>query len=87
MLYPNPTDGSQPFSILVPLATPADVNVRIFTTAFRKILERDFLDQPVGVPVSVTLDDREGKPLASGLYYVVVTTRQGKSIGKLLLIR
>ena len=87
VLYPNPTDGSGPLLISVPLTAPADVNVKIFTTAFRKVLEQDFPGQPVGVPVSITLNDREGKPLASGLYYVVVTSPQGRVIGKLLLLR
>jgi hypothetical protein len=35
----------------------------------------------------VELKDRTGKPLASGLYYVVVSIDGHKSVGKLLLLR
>ncbi len=87
VLYPNPSNGTQPLLIAVPLTAPADVKVQIFTTAFRKVQEKNYPSQPVGIPVSITLNDREGTPLASGLYYVVVITPQGRSIGKLLILR
>jgi hypothetical protein len=87
VLYPNPTDGNGPLYISVPLTAPANVKVQIFTTAFRKVQEKNYPNQPVGIPISITLTDREGIPLASGLYYVVVTTPQGRTIGKLLILR
>ncbi len=87
VLYPNPSNGTEPLFIAVPLTAPADVKVQIFTTAFRKVQEKTYPSQPVGIPVSITLNDREGTPLASGLYYVVVITPQGRSIGKLLILR
>ena len=37
--------------------------------------------------VKVKLTDTWGDPLASGLYYVVVTTIQGRSGAKLMLLR
>lgn len=87
VIYPNPSNGTEPLLVSVPLAVPSDVKVQIFTTAFRKVQEQDYPSQPVGVPVSIALSDREGVPLASGLYYVVVTMPQGRSIGKLLILR
>lgn len=87
VLYPNPVNGNGPVLIAVPLTVPGDVKVKVFTTAFRKVQDKTYPDQPVGVPVSLALTDREGTPLASGLYYVVVTWPQGRAIGKLLILR
>ena len=87
VLYPNPSNGTEPLFIAIPLTTPADVKVQIFTTAFRKVQEKNYPNQPVGVPVAIALTDRGGVPLASGLYYVVITWPQGRSIQKLLLLR
>jgi len=61
--------------------------VKIFTVAFRLVQVRTYLDIPSGTPVPLELTDRWGRPLASGLYYVVVTTNAGQSIGKLLIQR
>jgi hypothetical protein len=33
------------------------------------------------------LSDRNGKPLANGLYYVLIQTPFGKSVEKLLVLR
>jgi hypothetical protein len=40
-----------------------------------------------GASVSLNLTDKGNKPLASGLYYVVVETDQGRSIAKLIVVR
>lgn len=61
--------------------------MQIFTTAFRKVKEEFFPQQPVGIPVSINLTDNPGVPLASGLYYVVVNTNGSRFIGKLLILR
>jgi len=63
------------------------VKVELFTTAFRKVLQSDFDNIPTGTKVSIDLNDNWGRPLASGIYYVVVTTGQSRSIGKLLILR
>jgi hypothetical protein len=61
--------------------------VEIFTSSFRKVKDQFFPQVPAGTDVTVELTDRSGNPLASGLYYIVVITDQGKYIGKLLLLR
>jgi hypothetical protein len=61
--------------------------VEIFTSVFRKVQDREFKNAPYGMDVSLELTDRWGRPLASGLYYVVVTTSSGRSIGKLIILR
>jgi hypothetical protein len=74
---------------ILPPATngPSNVTVKIFTVAFRLVQERTYDNIPSGTPVPLELTDRWGKPLASGLYYAVVETNTGRSIGKLLVLR
>ena len=88
IVYPNPSDGSQPVSIHVPGRTGiSDVMVQIFTVAFRLVQQEDFEQVPLGTDVPIELKDRTGKVLASGLYYVVVTIDGQKIIGKLMILR
>ena len=61
------------------------MTVKIYTAAFRKVQETTFPQVPNGKAVVVDLTDRWGTPLASGIYYVVVATDGGKSVGKLLI--
>jgi hypothetical protein len=87
-LAPNPADGTNPVNVSTSLKTSSDVTVQIFTTAFRKVAEHAYANQPMGQfkkPVSMT--DDWNKPLASGLYYVVINTSEGRKVGKLLLLR
>jgi len=97
VLYPNPSTGG-PVNLLVPGSGTATVKVQIFTTAFRKVQERDYPNIPLGTTgngPTVDMTDNWGDPLASGLYYVVVTTtpqqnsggQSQRFIGKLLLLR
>ena len=83
VVYPNPSDGTKPVKVTVPYT---DVKVQIFTTAFRKVAEKSFPPQSSGY-VDLDLTDNWGTKLASGLYYVVVTSPNGKKVGKLLLER
>ena len=82
----------------VPGAGTADVKVEIFTTAFRKVQEMPFSNVQLGMAsngISVPMTDRHNDLLASGLYYVVVTTSPSSNsggralhlIGKFLLLR
>ena len=88
VLYPNPADGTKPVSLHVPgRAGTSDVTVQIFTVAFRLVQQQVFPLVPAGTDVQVDLKDKTGKPLASGLYYVVVTIEGKRSVGKLLLFR
>jgi hypothetical protein len=74
-------------NILPPLTKVSDVKVQIFTLGFRKVNEMVFPQVLPGVSVSINLVDRWNKPLANGLYYIVVITDQGRSIAKLMIIR
>jgi hypothetical protein len=84
-LYPNPITDSGPLKLFLSLTSASDVKAQIFTIAFRKIQEQLFPQVPVGTDVTLNLTDKWGAPLANGLYYVVVTTNEGRSIVKLLI--
>jgi hypothetical protein len=86
VIYPNPSTGG-PVDVMPAVYTGSStITVEIFTTAFRKVQSNDYPAQTYG-PVKVNMTDTWGNPLASGLYYVVVTTNQGKSVAKLMLLR
>lgn len=86
-VYPNPATGPA-VSVLPPAYSGvSDVQVEIFTLAFRMVQDETFHSVPSGMPVTVELTDKSGAPLANGLYYIVVTVDGHRSVGKLLLIR
>jgi hypothetical protein len=88
VIYPNPADGTASVRIRPPAYFGvSDVKVKLFTLAFRKVQENTYHQVPDGIAVPLNLTDKWGKSLASGLYYVVVQTTQGRSIGKLLILR
>ncbi|HVZ79369.1 MAG TPA: glycoside hydrolase family 9 protein [bacterium] len=87
VVYPNPSDGTQPIQVAVPLNAPTDVQVRVFTTAFRLVAEKNIHNMTPGSLVKLDPMDQWGSPLASGLYYVVVKTPTGKTVGKILILR
>ena len=74
---------------ILPPATngPSNVTVKILTVAFRMVQERTYLNVSSETPVLLELVDRWGRPLASGIYYVVVVTSGGQSIGKLMILK
>ena len=86
--YPNPTDGG-PILVRINFGHGADhVKYEIFTTAFRKVREYRLSNiQPGVLETSLEMKDDWGTPLASGLYYLVVTNGSDRSVGKILVIR
>jgi hypothetical protein len=88
VIYPNPSTGSGQAQIHIPGRTGAsDIKVQIFTLAFRLVQQEVFREIPVGTDIQIALKDKWGHPLASGLYYVVVTIDGKRTIGKLLITR
>jgi hypothetical protein len=87
VIYPNPSSGG-PVNILPAFFTGTqDITVQVFTTAFRMVQEQTYHNRAYG-PITITMTDMKGNPLASGLYYVVLSTPQGsRSVSKLLLLR
>jgi hypothetical protein len=89
VIFPNPAQGPGPVTLQFWLGSSAPrVEIKIFTTAFRMVREMSLANAPAGIN-QVTLDllDKWGAPLANGLYYVVVVTPQGRSVGRLLILR
>ena len=80
---------SGPVTVNFTLKDPADqVSLKLFTTAFRKINETTLIHVPAGlVKTQLDLVDQRGSQLSNGLYYLLVTSAQGHSIGKILILR
>ena len=88
LVYPNPSDGKRPVRLGIPGRTANSIiTVQIFTTAFRLVQQKEFSQVPLGTDIQIELIDKTGKPLASGLYYVVVRVNDNRMVGKLLLLR
>jgi hypothetical protein len=87
LIYPNPILDSGPVHLQVPLTSPADVTMRIYTTAFRMVQEEPFEQILPGEGISLTLKDKWENPLANGLYYLVIEAQGKRWIMKLLITR
>lgn len=86
-LYPNPVAGSAVNILPPPYTGTSNVRVEIYTVSFRKVLDKSYDSVTSGTAVVVTLTGTGGDPLANGVYYVVVMTNAGRTIGKLLVLR
>ncbi len=88
VIYPNPVNGPGPVNVRLPTFTgPCDVRVQVYTLAFRKVQENTYRKMWPGQDCSIPMTDGSNRPLANGLYYVVVTTGEERSIGKMLILR
>ena len=66
----------------------SQVKVSVFTTAYRKISEQVRSDLSAGdVRMPLVVTDKKGKSLSNGVYYVVLSTRQGQAIAKWVVMR
>jgi hypothetical protein len=86
-IYPNPGTGPTVQILPPPYMGLSNVRVEVYTLAFRKVKDETFDSIPSGTAVTLTLTGRGGNNLANGIYYVVVTTHSGRTIGKLLVLR
>ncbi len=88
VLFPNPAKGDAT-TLRFKLVNPAgNVSIRLFTTALRKIGSQALYFPSSGVQdVPINLVDKDGSPLANGIYYLVVDLPSGRWIGKLLVLR
>jgi len=87
VVYPNPVTGPTVNVLSPAYSGVSNVEVELFTTAFRRVQDEVFSDIHSGTAVKVNLTDEWGHPLADGLYYVVVIVDGKRSIGKLLVLR
>jgi hypothetical protein len=86
VVYPNPVSGPT-VSVQVPLKSPGDVTIKIFTLAFRQVAVQTQSQVPVGVDITVPLVDKSGISLANGLYYFVIETYGQRWVNKVLVLR
>jgi len=84
--YPNPCSDTLHVHFS-PCDQGREVYVKIFTVVDRKVLDKDIPHIPIGTDFSLELKDDWDRPLANGLYYLVIDGAQGRSIGKLLILR
>jgi hypothetical protein len=88
VVYPNPVDGTTQPMVRPPFYSgSSDVRVQVFTLAFRKVEDFTKTNVPWGHDIPVGLVGKDENPFSNGLYYVVVTTNSGRSIGKMLVLR
>jgi hypothetical protein len=88
VIYPNPSDGTVPARIQIPIRAVTDVKVKVYTTGFRKIQQLDFYGLgPADSELTLPMSDKWGASLANGLYYVVVAMDQGVYRVKWLILR
>ena len=88
IIYPNPAKWPGPVKLQISLPSYAgQVEIELFTIAFRKVNELVLFNLHEGInTINIPLTDREGTPLANGVYYVVVQTPNGRFISKLLVL-
>jgi len=86
-IYPNPAPAETVYILPPYYSGVSNVRIEIFTLGFRKVIDLTMDSVPTGMAITVRLVNRFGNPLANGLYYVVVTTRNGRTTGKLLVIK
>lgn len=66
----------------------SDLEVKVYTLAFREIQDKVYPSVPAGVnALTLELKDRRGTNLANGLYYLVVSTPDNRAVLKLLVAR
>jgi hypothetical protein len=88
VIFPNPTNGMEPAYVQLPdYAGSMDVNMEVFTTAFRKVREESFSQVPGSSDIPLSLLDKSGVRLANGLYYVKIHGRLDRWTCKWLVLR
>ena len=88
VLWPNPVRQGDQLTVRLVLPSPGPVTLSIYTTAYRRILTRNWTSVPKGVvDFGLDLRDLRGKPLADGVYYVRVASPGGRSVLPLVLVR
>jgi hypothetical protein len=85
-IFPNPISVGNAVTLEAKLVGVSDIRVKIFTVAFRKVLDLKFGNEPIGVRDLVIPFD-QGGTLANGLYYLMVDIGGSRSVLKLLILR
>lgn len=87
MPYPNPVRVGKAVRFNLVGLCPARVHWTVVTAAFRKVLEANLSTRGMTTIVTWDLKDTKGRPVAPGLYYLVVRPEgQGQVIQTLLVM-
>jgi len=87
VIYPNPISGLGPAHLSVPLTGVSDVKVTLYSSAFRSLNSLSCSNVAPGTVLDIPLTDRNGNPLANGVYYLVVQAQGKRWIVKLMVLR
>lgn len=82
--YPNPVRAGEKVRVQWSGECSASIRWAVYTSAYRKIGE--WTSPSDGTPVQWNLRDAKGKPVAAGLYYLVLTPEGGKTQTRTLLV-
>ena len=74
-------------TIRAPIPAPADIQIKVFTVVYRKVLFKTFQGVLPGTDLQIELIDSNGKPLANGLYYLQAIAGEKSWSEKLLILR
>jgi hypothetical protein len=87
LIYPNPATGDT-ITLHLSLTKTSDVTIKFISVAHRRVLVKTLPSVPAGTTdQTVVLKDNGGHVLANGLYYLVITSDDGRLIRKLLVAR
>jgi hypothetical protein len=73
IVYPNPIQEEGKITLLPPLSAGTDLHIEVFTLAFRKVEDSTLQLGSAGENVSWSFTDGQGKTLANGIYYLVLS--------------
>jgi hypothetical protein len=85
VVYPNPVSGPV-ITLQLPGNNLSHVKVEIFTLAFREVRTIN-VSQVAGNSLLIQLVDKDGIPLADGLYYFRISVNGQNWIKKVLVLR
>jgi len=69
------------------LEKTSEVTIAVYTTAFRKVNHLEYSNVQPGENVPIPLDDQWSRPLANGLYYLVMDDGRERYVLKLIILR
>jgi hypothetical protein len=87
LVYPNPIKDGGKITLLVPVVAGTDLRLEWFTLAFRKVGGLEVHLSSAGGSVLLDLVDKQGRPLANGIYYLVASGGDRHWVVKLMVLR
>jgi hypothetical protein len=86
-MWPNPVQTGNFVNLIVNPTVAGTMHLKCFTMSTRLVTDLSWSLQAQEKTLQWSLVDRRGKPLADGLYYVVLEGPDGRRVLKLLVLR